>query len=134
MNLQSTVLQNNIKCNNLKTNNKYTTWIIDSGTGLNLTNNINQLNNIQNSNDKTIIYPNCSGTYFGSFKNNKFKLSNVHFAPNIKINLISTHRILSLGNKIFMENINKKDRLQIINKDNNIITNIYANDEIFIYI
>ena len=32
------VLQNNIKCNNLKTNNKYTTWIIDSGTGLNLTN------------------------------------------------------------------------------------------------
>jgi len=28
-----------------------------------------------------------------------------------------------------MENINKKDRLQIINKDNNIIPNIYANDE-----
>ena len=130
------VLKNNIKCNNLKTNNKYTTWIIDSGTGLNLTNNINQLNNIQNSNDKTIIYPNgttdkinCSGTYYGSFKNNKFKLSNVHFAPNIKNNLISTHHILSLCNKIIMENINKKDRLQIINKDNNIIANIYANDE-----
>ncbi|KAL6635599.1 ankyrin repeat-containing domain protein [Neocallimastix sp. 'constans'] len=73
---------------------------IDSGTGLNLTNNINQLNNIQNSNDKTIIYPNgttdkinCSGTYYESFKNNKFKLSNVHFAPNIKNNLISTHYI-----------------------------------------
>ena len=100
------VLQNNIKCNNLKTNNKYTTWIIDSGTGLNLTNNINQLNNIQNSNDKIIIYPNsttdkinCSGTYYGSFKNNIFKLSNVHFAPNIKNNLISTHHILSLGNR-----------------------------------
>jgi len=78
----------------------YTTWIKDSGTGLNLTNNINQLNNIQNSNDKTIIYPNgttdkinCSGTYYESFKNNKFKLSNVHFAPNIKNNLISTHYI-----------------------------------------
>jgi len=28
-----------------------------------------------------------------------------------------------------MENINKKDRLQIINKNNNIIANIYANDE-----
>ena len=36
----------------LKTDNKYTTRIIDHGTGLNLTNNINQLNNIQNSNDK----------------------------------------------------------------------------------
>jgi len=57
----------------LKTDNKYTTRIIDHGTGLILTNNINQLNqlnNIQNSNDKI----NCSGTYYGNFKNNKIQI------------------------------------------------------------
>jgi len=59
----------------------------------------------------------------------KFKLSNVHYASNIKNNLILTHHILSHGNKTNMENINKKDRLQIIYKDNNIIINIYPNDE-----
>ena len=65
----------------------YTTWIIDSGTGLNLTNNINQLNNIQNSNDKTIFYPNgtidkinCSATYYGSFKiiNSNYQMFILH--------------------------------------------------------
>ena len=69
------------------------------------------------------------GTYNGKFKNSKFKLSNVHYAPNIKNNLISTHHILSFGNKIIMDNIKNRDRLIIIDKNNKIIANIYANDE-----
>lgn len=69
------------------------------------------------------------GTYNGKFKDTKFKLSNAHYAPNIKNNLISTHHILSLGNKIIMENIKNKDGLRIIDKNNEIIANIYTNDE-----
>jgi len=53
----------------------------------------------------------------------------VHYAPNIKNNLISTHHILSFGNKIIMDNIKNRDRLIIIDKNNKIIANIYANDE-----
>jgi len=69
--------------------------LLISGTGLNLTNNLNQLENTQHSNNKTIIYPNgdtdnlkCLGTYNCKFQNSKFKLSNGHYAPNIKNNLI----------------------------------------------
>jgi len=64
----------------------------------------------------------------GNFKNNKFTLSDVHYASNIKNNLISTHSILNNGCKIIMEKINNKDRLQIF-KNNKIIANIYADDE-----
>ena len=59
-----------------------------------------------------------------------FILSNVYYQSNIKNNLISIHSILKNGCKIIMGNINNKDRLQIIKKNNNkLITNIYADDE-----
>ena len=69
------------------------------------------------------------GNYNGKFKNSIFKLSNVHYAPNIKNNLISTHHILRFGNKIIIDNIKNRDRLRIIDINNKIIANIYANDE-----
>jgi len=58
-------------CNNtnFKKENKYTHWIIDSGTGINLTNELNNLKNKNDINNKNIIYPNgkldrikCKGT------------------------------------------------------------------------
>jgi len=66
-------------------------WNIDSGTGINLTNELNNLKNKNDINNKNIIYPNgkldrinCKGTYNGKFKNNKFILSNVYYASNTK--------------------------------------------------
>ena len=101
---------------------------------INLTNGYKNLKNINNIKNKSIVYPNENldtieyvGTYEGNFKNNKFTLSDVHYASNIKNNLISTHSILNNGCKIIMEKINNKDRLQIF-KNNKIIANIYADD------
>ncbi len=111
-------------------------WIIDSGTGINLTNNLETLSDIKNIKNKLIIYPNgvkdkiiYSGTYNGDMNNNKFKLTNVYYAPKIKNNLISTHHILNQGCKIIMEQYKNKDRLQIFDKDNKIIANIFADEE-----
>jgi len=89
-------------CNHIKNiNNKNSThWIIDSGKGINLTNDHGNLKNI-NVKNKSIIYPNSNidiveyvYSYIGYFKNNKFTMSDVHYASNIKNNLISTHSIL----------------------------------------
>ena len=71
------VIQN---CNYTTINNNNSThWIIDSGTGIILTNNINNLSNINKVNNKNIIYPNGDlekvenvVTYNGKFKNNDF--------------------------------------------------------------
>ena len=110
-------------------------WNIDSGTGINLTNELNDLKYKNDINNKNIIYPNgkldkikCKGTYNGKFKNNKFIVSNVYYASNIKNNIISTHSILKNGCKIITENINNEDRLKII-KNNKLIANIYADGE-----
>jgi len=77
----------NIKNN---TNDNPTRWIIDSGIGINLTNEVNNLKNKNDVNNKNITYPNdklgkikSKVTYNGKFKNNKFFLSNVYYASNI---------------------------------------------------
>jgi len=128
------VIQN---CNytTINNNNNSTHWMINSSTGINLTNNINNLNNLNKINNKNIIYPNGDldkvenvGTYNGKFKNKDFILSNVYYASNIQNNLISTHSILKNRCTIIMKRINSKDRLQIY-KNNNLIANIFANDE-----
>jgi len=48
--------------------------------------------------------------------------------PNIQNNLISAPSILKNGCTIIMKRVNNKDRLQIY-KNNNLIANIFANDE-----
>ena len=51
------IIQN---CNSTatKNNTNFIHWIIDSGTGINLNNNINNLNILNKVNNKYIIYPN----------------------------------------------------------------------------
>ena len=85
--------------------------IIDSGTDINLTNNVNNLNNLNKVNNKNNIYPNGDldkvedvGTYNGKFKNNDFVLSNVYYSSNIQNNLISCHSILKNRCIIIIEN------------------------------
>ena len=128
------VIQN---CSNTTIKNyiNSTYWIIDSGTGINITNNKNNLNNLSKINNKNIIYPNGNldkvknvSTYKGKFKNNNFVLSNVYYASNIQNNLISTHSILENACNIIMKRVNNKDHLRIY-KNNNLITNIVANEE-----
>jgi len=89
-----------------------THWIIDSGTGISLTNDIKNLHYTSRVNNKNIIYPNGKideikqiGNYIGKFNNNDFTLSNVYYTSNIQNNLISTHSILDNGCKIIMEQI-----------------------------
>jgi len=83
------IIQN---CNytTINNNNNSTHWIIDSGTGINLTNSINNLNYINKVNNKNIIYPTGDsdkvenvGTYNCKFKNKDFILSNVYFTCQI---------------------------------------------------
>jgi len=112
-----------------------THWIIDSGTGISLTNDIKNLHYTSRVNNKNIIYPNGKideikqiGNYIGKFNNNDFTLSNVYYTSNIQNNLISTHSILDNGCKIIMEQIDGTDRLQIY-KNNKLIANIFENDE-----
>eukprot|EP00833_Pecoramyces_ruminatium_P016099 jgi/Orpsp1_1/1190131/evm.model.d7180000076770.1 len=130
---------NNIKnenTNNYKNKNKSKNhWIIDCGTGINISNDLNSLKNINKVKDKLIIYPNGNsekindaGVYNGKFKENDLKISEVHYAPNIINNLLSTHYILSKGCEIHMKQVKGKDRLQIL-KNNKIIANILADKE-----
>jgi len=126
---------NNKNTNKLNIDNS-THWIIDSGTAINLSNDINNLNNITNVNNKSIVYPNgvidkinCKGVYNGHLNNSPFILSNVHYSPNLKNNLVSTHHFLQNKCKIIMDNFNNKERLRIFNKDNKLVANIYADNE-----
>jgi len=62
-----------------------------------------------------------------------YNQSNVYYLSNIQNKLISTYFILKNGCAIIMKGINNKDRLQIF-KNNNLISNIIANDEnLFIF-
>ena len=78
-----------------------TRWIIDSGTSLNLTKEEKDLDDTKIVNNKIITYPDGKsdkivkvGTYNGAIKNFDFTLSKVHYVPNIKNNLISTHYLV----------------------------------------
>jgi len=62
-----------------------------------------------------------------------YNQSNVYYLSNIQNKLISTYFILKNGCAIIMKSINNKDRIQIF-KNNNLISNIIANDEnLFIF-
>eukprot|EP00833_Pecoramyces_ruminatium_P016113 jgi/Orpsp1_1/1190145/evm.model.d7180000076896.1 len=131
------------KCKNYKTTTKQTNetqtddntfWIIDSGTGINLTCNKN-LTDIREVNDRRITYANGSsenikfmGKYSGKIKDKNFTITDVYYAPNIKNNLISTSHILDSNFDIFMTNDKGTKKLFLI-KDNEIIKVIHANDE-----
>jgi len=114
-----------------------TRWIIDSGTSLNLTKEEKDLDDTKIVNNKIITYPDGKsdkivkvGTYNGTIKNFDFKLSKVHYAPNIKNNLISTHYLVRNNFTIiidFDEYLNK-DRLQLF-KNNKQVAKIYADKE-----
>jgi len=114
-----------------------TRWIIDSDTSLNLTKEEKDLDDTKNVNNKFITYPDGKsdkivkvGTYNGAIKNFDFKLSKVHYAPNIKNNLISTHYLVRNNFTIiidFDEYLNK-DRLQLF-KNNKPVAKIYADKE-----
>jgi len=112
------VIRNN--STTIKNNTNSTHWIIDSGTGINLINNISYLNNLNkvNNKNKNIIYPNGNldkvenvGTYNGNFKNDDFVPSNVYYTSDILNNLIFTYSILKNGCTIIMKQVNNKDQL-----------------------
>jgi hypothetical protein len=121
--------------NNIMEDNNIESWIIDSGTGINLSKNIKILSNIEEVANRGITYPNGQsdriykkGMYKGMYKNNNFSIGEVFYAPNIQNNLISTHYLCKKGFKLVMDMHNNKERLQIF-KNNKLITTVYTNDE-----
>jgi len=77
--------------------------------------------------DSTINYTKKS-MYNGIYKNNKFSIKEVLYAPNIQNNLIFTHYLCKKGFKLVMEMGNNKEGLQIF-RYNKLIITIYINDE-----
>ena len=134
-NINVNAVFNNIPIFNQK--KEPTKWIIDSGTSLNLTKKEKDPDDTKIVNNKFITYPEGKSdkivkvrTYNGAIKNFDFTLSKVHYAPNIKNNLILTHYLVRNNFTIiidFEEYLNN-DRLQLF-KNNKPVAKIYADKE-----
>eukprot|EP00833_Pecoramyces_ruminatium_P000911 jgi/Orpsp1_1/1174943/evm.model.c7180000052037.1 len=133
-------------CNNEKTKeeeyynieeveNGLTTWIVDSGTAINIIGNINKLVNVNPVGTRSVTYANGNsepinqiGTYKGTYNHNEFSITDVYYAQNIQNNLISTNHFLDLGYGIYMKEINGVKKMFILENDKIIMT-INANKE-----
>ena len=112
-----------------------TSWIIDSGTAINLIKDCNKLTNVKEIEERTITYANGTteiikyvGMYKGEYKNKIFSIPNVYFASNIKNNLISTNHILNMGFELNIRKIRNK-KVLTITKNNKYIINLNSNNE-----
>jgi len=112
-----------------------TSWIIDSGTAINLIKDCNKLTNVKEIEERTITYANGTteiikyvGMHKGEYKNKFFSIPNVYFASNIKNNLISTNHILNMGFELNIRKIRNK-KVLTITKNNKYIINLNSNNE-----
>jgi len=105
LNCITTKIQNDSKTK-LEQNNKISSWILDSGASLHITNSISSLKNLKYCNEN-IVLPNGNivtshkcGDFIGYLNNNKFVLRNVHFVPHITKNIISVTKLIQQYYKV----------------------------------
>jgi len=105
-------------------------WILDSGASINITNQLNKLQNIKKWNENVYLANNqlistqFISDFIGYIDNCKFTINNVYYSPKINKNLLSIGMLTQQGYKIIFKNFNNKSYVIIYDQHSNRIQNI----------
>ena len=123
-----------IRKQNLNKNNKISSWILDPGASLHITNSISSFKNLKYCNEN-IILPNGNivtslkrGDFIGYLNNNKFISRNDHFVPYITKNIISVTKLIQQYYKVIFFN-NKNHLCTTIYDQYGNRINLFSNEQ-----
>ena len=118
-----------------QTKNSLSSWIIDSGASVHITNSLKLLNNIHKCNELIstangeIVRASLSGEFTGYINNNKFTIKNVYYVPGIKRNIISVSQLIKQHIKIVFHNSHGKSTVSLYNSNGKRIIDILSNKQ-----